>query len=129
MRVPTGENPATEAGFRGPEIVKLFLDQGVDPNAVSTAGHTMLMNAIYVSNLSIMKLLINAGAEVTLANKPLITAISNGSFFTLLTWPFLAAAESAEAGMNAGNEALLIGDALKKAGQQFALAVRQRCAQ
>jgi ankyrin repeat protein len=77
LRVPTGENPATEAGFRGPEIVKLFLDQGVDPNAVSAAGHTMLMNAVYVSNFSIMKLLINAGAEVTFANKPIITSISN----------------------------------------------------
>jgi ankyrin repeat protein len=64
-----GENPATDAGFRGPEIVKLFLDKGADPNAVSTAGHTMLMNAVYASNLSTMKLLIDAGAEVNVRNK------------------------------------------------------------
>ena len=44
-----------------------------------------------------------------LGHKPVITTI-------LMATPFLAAAQSAEAWMNAGSEALLIGNALKKSG-------------
>jgi hypothetical protein len=47
----------------------------------------------------------------------------------LLTWPFLAAAQSAETGMNARSEALLIGNALKKFGQLLTFTLRQRCAE
>jgi hypothetical protein len=46
-----------------------------------------------------------------------------------LTCTFPAVAQSAEAWMNTGSEALLIGNALKKSGQLLALARRQRCAE
>ncbi len=51
------------------------------------------------------------------------------TFLNPLTWPFLAAAQTAEAWMNAGSEALVIGNALKKSGQLLTLALRQRCAE
>jgi hypothetical protein len=63
------ETPATAAGFHGPEIVRLFLDKGADPNAVSSADHTMLMNAVYLSNASTVKLLVESGADVNVRNK------------------------------------------------------------
>jgi hypothetical protein len=50
------------------------------------------------------------------------------AFLNWLTWPFLAAAQSAESWMNAGNKALLIGNPLKKSGQLLTLAWSQRCA-
>jgi hypothetical protein len=40
----------------------------------------------------------------------------------------VAAAQTAEAWMNAGSEALLIGNPLKKSGQLLTLTWRQRCA-
>jgi hypothetical protein len=48
------------------------------------------------------------------------------TFLNPSPWPFLAA-QSAEAWMNAGGEALVIGNALKKSGQLLTLALRQRC--
>jgi hypothetical protein len=42
---------------------------------------------------------------------------------------FPAAAQSAEAWMNARSEALLIGNSLKKSGQLLTLALRERCAE
>jgi len=51
------------------------------------------------------------------------------AFLNSLTWPFPAAAQTAEAWMNAGSEALLIGNALKKSAQLLTLALRQRCAE
>ncbi|MGH9645118.1 MAG: ankyrin repeat domain-containing protein [Terriglobales bacterium] len=70
------ENPATEAGFRSPEMVKLFIEKGADLNAVSGAGHTMLMNAVYLANLSNIKLLVDAGADVNVHNKRGESALS-----------------------------------------------------
>jgi len=56
--------------------------------------------------------------QLRLANKPVITNDTGAdTFFNSLTWPFLTAAQSAEAWMNAGREALLIGNPLKKSGQ------------
>jgi len=70
------ENPATAAGFQSPEIVKLFLDKGVDPNAVSGADHTMLMNAVYVANLDTVQLLVTAKADPNVRNKGGETALT-----------------------------------------------------
>lgn len=70
------ENSATAAGFRGPEMVKVLLDKGVDPNALSTAGHTMLMNATYLANLSTVQLLVDAGADVNIRNERGESALS-----------------------------------------------------
>jgi hypothetical protein len=51
------------------------------------------------------------------------------AFLNSLTWPFPPPAQTAEAWMNAGSEALLIGNALKKSAQLLTLALRQRCAE
>jgi hypothetical protein len=70
------ENPAINAGFRSPEMVKLFLGKGADPNSISSSGRTMLMNAVYLSNLPNVKLLVEAGADVNIRNKQGETALS-----------------------------------------------------
>jgi hypothetical protein len=49
------------------------------------------------------------------------------SFLNPLSSALQAAAQSTEAWMNAGGEALLIGNPLKKSGQLLTLARRQRC--
>src|SRR5258705_6732600 len=51
------------------------------------------------------------------------------NFLSSSTWPFLAAAQTAEARMNAGSEALLIGDTVQESGQLLTFALRQRCAE
>ena len=51
------------------------------------------------------------------------------TFLNSLTWPFPPPAQTAEPWMNAGSEALLIGNALKKSAQLLTLALRQRCAE
>jgi hypothetical protein len=71
-----GENPAINAGFRSPEMVKLFLDKGANVNTVSSGGHTMLMNAAEMANIATVKLLVDAGAEVNIHNKQGESALS-----------------------------------------------------
>lgn len=71
-----GDNIAIEAAWRDPAIVKLFLERGVDPNAFSDAGHTMLMGAVSMGNLESVKLLLNSGADVNVRNKRGETALS-----------------------------------------------------
>jgi hypothetical protein len=51
------------------------------------------------------------------------------TFLSSSTRPFLAAAQTAEAWMNAGSEALLIGNTAQKSGQLLTFALRQRCAE
>jgi len=51
-------NIAVAAGWRDPAIVKLFLEKGADPNAVTNAGHTMLMSAASMANLASVQLLV-----------------------------------------------------------------------
>jgi len=70
------ENPAINAGLRTPQMVKLFLEKGADINALSTGGHTMLMNAASQTNPSTVKFLIDAGADVNIRNNKGETALS-----------------------------------------------------
>ena len=67
---------AIESAWRDPAIVKLFLEKGADPNAVSNAGHTMLMSAASMANLASVKLLVKSGANVNVRNKRGETALS-----------------------------------------------------
>jgi hypothetical protein len=71
-----GENPAINAGFRTPEMVKLFLEKGADIDALSIGGHTMLMNAASQMNPLTVKFLIDAGANINIRNTKGETALS-----------------------------------------------------
>jgi ankyrin repeat protein len=71
-----GDNIAVESAWRDPAIVKLFLEKGADANAVSDAGHTMLMSAVSMENLAAVKFLVDSGADVNVRNKPGETALS-----------------------------------------------------
>ncbi len=72
----TEESPATAAGVQSPQIVELFLDKGADPNAVSGADHTMLMNAACLANLETVQLLVNAKVDVNIRNTHGDTALT-----------------------------------------------------
>jgi ankyrin repeat protein len=56
------ENPIIESNNL--EITKLFLDHGADPNATDESGNSAFTIAIYRNNISIAKLLYNAGADI-----------------------------------------------------------------
>jgi hypothetical protein len=78
----------------------------------------------------VLALLVSLGSNQAAATEASEEACSNNDAEPLnsLTWPFLAA-QSAKARMNAGSEALLISNALKKFGQLLTFALRQRCAE
>ena len=71
-----GDSIAIEAAWRDPAIVKLFLEKGADPNALSNAGHTMLMSAASMARLASVKLLVDSGADLNVRNKRGETALS-----------------------------------------------------
>lgn len=52
-----------------PEIVKLLLKFGADPNAINEEENTPLHIAVQMGNKSIIRALINAGANVNALNK------------------------------------------------------------
>lgn len=64
--------------------VRMLLDRGADPNAVSAIGNSALMYAAETGNLTIMQLLIKSGAEVNTTGfngeTPLFLAIFNNDF-------------------------------------------------
>jgi hypothetical protein len=74
---------------------------------------------------------VNSTAAATEASEPVCNNNDTEEdvlFSNSSTWSFVAA-QSAKARMNAGSEALLISNALKKFGQLLTLALRQRCAE
>jgi hypothetical protein len=81
-----GESPATNAGYRTSEMLKLFLDRGADVNAVSTAGATMLMAAASQTNPATVKFLVEHGADVNLRNARGETALSVAQEYNRKYW-------------------------------------------
>ena len=57
------------------ELCKLFIEKGVDVNAIQMDGVTALHSAVHRNNLSMTKLLVNKGADVSLKMKNGDTAL------------------------------------------------------
>jgi len=81
-----GESPAINAGYRTPEMLKLFLDKGADINAVSTGGSTMLMNAASQTNPATVKFLVEHGADVNIRNARGETALARAQEYYRKYW-------------------------------------------
>ena len=65
------------------EMVKLLLERGVSPNTPSTAsGYTPLMQAASSADLELVKLLINAGADLNAENQDGRTALDEAEMYT-----------------------------------------------
>ena len=65
------------------EMVKLLLERGVNPNTPSTAvGYTPLMQAASSANLEIVKLLVNAGADLNPEDQHARTALDEAEMYT-----------------------------------------------
>lgn len=63
-----GVKPFINFSGNNPELVKLILEKGVDPNARTINNNTALINAINIGNISTIEELIKAGANVNLQN-------------------------------------------------------------
>jgi ankyrin repeat protein len=65
------------------EMVKLLLERGVNPNTPSTAvGYTPLMQAASSANLELVKLLIDAGADLNSEDQQGRTALDEAEMYT-----------------------------------------------
>ena len=65
------------------EMVKLLLERGVNPNTPSTAvGYTPLMQAAASADLALVKLLIDAGAEINSEDQHGRTALDEAEMYT-----------------------------------------------
>jgi len=65
------------------EMVKFLLERGVNPNTPSTAvGYTPLMQAASSANLELVKLLINAGADLNPEDQHGRTALDEAEMYT-----------------------------------------------
>ena len=65
------------------EMVKLLLERGVNPNTPSTAvGYTPLMQAANSANLELVKLLIDAGADLNAEDQRGRTALDEAEMYT-----------------------------------------------
>jgi ankyrin repeat protein len=65
------------------EMVKLLLERGVNPNTPSTAvGYTPLMQAASSANLELVKLLLNAGADLNSEDQRGHTALDEAEMYT-----------------------------------------------
>jgi len=65
------------------EMVKLLLERGVNPNTPSTdVGYTPLMQAASSANLELVKLLVNAGADLNSENQHGRTALDEAEMYT-----------------------------------------------
>lgn len=65
------------------EMVKLLLERGVNPNTPSTAvGYTPLMQAASSANLELVKLLVNAGADLNPEDQHGRTALDEAEMYT-----------------------------------------------
>jgi hypothetical protein len=80
------ESPAINAGYRTPDMLKLFLDKGADINALSSGGDTMLMNAASQTNPATVKFLVEHGADVNIRNSRGETALSRAQEYNLKYW-------------------------------------------
>jgi len=58
------------------EIVRLLIEKGADVNIQAFDKSTPLMEAVFICNIEITRLLINGGAEITISNNAGETAIS-----------------------------------------------------
>ncbi|OQR92294.1 hypothetical protein THRCLA_08736 [Thraustotheca clavata] len=65
------------------DVVKYFLDEKVDVNATTKAGHSALYFAIQRNNIPVTELLLNSGANVNIGNNglssPISAAMKNGN--------------------------------------------------
>ncbi len=80
------ESPAVNAGYRTPDMVKLFLDKGANINALSSGGSTMLMNAASQTNAETVKFLLAHGADVNIRNSRGETALSRAQEYNRKYW-------------------------------------------
>jgi hypothetical protein len=80
------ESPAINAGYRTPDMVKLFLDKGADINALSSGGYTMLMNAASQTNPATVKFLLAHGADVNIRNSRGETSLSRAQEYNRKYW-------------------------------------------
>jgi uncharacterized protein len=61
---------------RNPEIVRLLLDRGADPNARQQVGYTVLMEAAGSGHRGLVEMLLQAGADPSLKAEDATTAAS-----------------------------------------------------
>jgi uncharacterized protein len=55
-----------EASVHGPELTRLLLSKGANPNIASNRGFTPLMRAAGHGNIEVVKLLLKSGANINL---------------------------------------------------------------
>ncbi len=93
-----GANPAISDGwgnaicsaalYHRPEIMRILMDSGADPNTRTNDGAPVLLFAVSENHVATVKILISAGADVNAASRhgetPLVRAKTNESMHALL---------------------------------------------